>query len=282
MRHFKIFQSAGECQVHIAVKQRKIVGICTVLDSDADQLHRQALAAYRSIQGRREHRCEDHGLTVLGSCAHKVLNNLPVALGEDITAVVVCQTIRMEPLRQDQTVLGQLGVQNFNGQHLAAQLLALAAFDDQCDGILSGRHLPVGVNADPHAAQLITHEKDGVVVVDRLQKVGVKPRRGAQIVVIYLAVITGHQHRNLLHRAQGNIGLELTFDLNREAIGVVIAIQAIHQLEGIVLIFQHGCPCQRRKLLGHLVKKAFFKGRSQARVKKMHVRYLAFISVEFR
>ena len=120
----KVLDSDSVAHIHPSVDEVEVEGVFTVLNGYTDELVGESLAAYLGVERRSEGGGEKEvdAVSMSGSC--KVLNDLPVLLAPYLYVVVVCEGVAVEPLGEDELLLGEGCVYEVDGEGVNGLYLA--------------------------------------------------------------------------------------------------------------------------------------------------------------
>ena len=237
--HLDLGDPMPAADIRPAAQPGKIKPVSFAVPVRLHQLHRGALPSLGGVQGRGEHRGQEHIDAVGGGTADKLVQNGPMFLAEHRDSVVIGQTIRVEPLGLIQGLGRQRLGQHLYGQDKAGQRFPLCGEGLQTKLCVAGLQ-PGCVHRHPQAAPLGRHGPYGLMGIQRNQQIRQQTGLGGQIVFVPGAVagiVAGHQ----IHPAQLGRSSRRAAAPDPELGGCLAEIivgAGIRQLKGPFLVLQ--------------------------------------------
>ena len=178
----------------------------------------------------------------------------------------------MEPLGQLHFLGRKLGVQHLDGDGLGGQHLFTGQERDG-DGVRACGDGSLGVELDPHRAELVLHDGDHAAVVEGLEPVGVEAGLLGDIVGVLDLGVDGVGHGHQLQGAGGDVLGGDTLDLQGQhgAVGGVVARQGMEELEGEPLVLHHADEGQGAVVLDEAIQKGLFQGGNDLGLEHMQI-----------
>ena len=235
-------------------------GVLAVGDRNVQKLYRGALTADGRIQRGGEQGGQQEVDAVAAGCSGEILYDLPVALRPCLAVVVVGQTVAMEPLGDLHGLGRQLGVHDLHGDLLGGHGV-LARHEADGDFVGSCLQTALGIQLDPHGAELVLHDRDHAAVVQGLEPVGVETGLLGQVVVVTDLGVDGIGYGDKLYGTGIDVlgGDTLDPEGDHGAVGGVVARHRMEELEGEPLILHHAGEGKRTVVLDAAVQKGLFE-----------------------
>ena len=243
MAVLKVDVSIALRQADKALEIGKIKRIRAVLHRHDDQLRRHALAAYRCVQRRREAGGEQQIRAARHSQRNVFFQQRPERLGQHGHMMRIGNRVEVQPVGAGEGLRGQAGVHHAHGEGLAGEERVIFLFiERERDGIFARRQLVRALNGHPERAPLADIDVN-IALVQRLDGVGIQPRRMAEIVLI-VAGIAGHGHADMTDDAERQPRPQRRVDLKARIDEVGVARRALRvgpegKLEGKQFVFEH-------------------------------------------
>ena len=215
MRYLNVFNSASVEHIYPAVEQGKVKGILATVTLHTHELSGSSLTAYRSIERGSEDGGQKHIDAVLSRRSCEVLYDLKVPVRPYLEVVVVCQTVRVEPLCKVDVLIGKHRVDDL---HLEGGLCAAVLSTVNLNGELvhTRRHILRDIDLNPYRVESILREGDRSSVVKGTEHVGVETGSGLEIVVVESEQVVGEGYGNVHHLSEICIFYQLTRELGSE------------------------------------------------------------------
>ena len=256
-------------EIHVSVALRhadkaleigKVERVRAASHRHADQLRRHALSAHRRVERGREAGREQQIRAARHGQRDIFFQQRPERLGQHGDVVRVGDRIEMQPVCAGEALRGQSGVHHAHGERLAGEeRVALLFVERERNRIFARGQLVRALNGRPDRAPLADIDVY-VALAERLDRVGIQPRRVAEVILI-IAGVAGHCHADMADQTEREPWPQWRVDLKArlDEVGVVRRASGIGsecELEREQLVFEHFAPVAAGQ---RAVEKRFFE-----------------------
>ena len=204
MRQLEETDAAAFSHFHPAIqffKAKRIASIC--LNGHIHQLDGPPLSTHSRIKRRRKDRGQKHIVTMLHCCLYEIFHDSPVFLRENLHAIIISETVAVEPLRMRNLHGRKHSSDNLQRDVFFCQGFSLMREAD-CHRILTRFHILRNLHIDPEASPLAMNQGNVFIniffftrnFIKLLQPVRIEPRSCHEIILIHdgaAGIFTGNQ-----------------------------------------------------------------------------------------
>ena len=207
MGDLKIFKAASLCHIYPSVELRELKReFSVVVKRNIHKLSGKSLSADKRIKLGSEHGGKYHIYAVIGGCAHKAFDDLPMLFRERFYAVVVGDAIGIEPLGMYELLLWQDGIKHSDLYRSTAEMSRRPFGEDLNANVIFACGNPLGqAHLYPKRAKSASGHHSSAVIMEGSDKIGIHSGLTAKINSVLSILIHGLHGGDMHHVSDGGI-----------------------------------------------------------------------------